>query len=285
MTVKKLLGWLLALIPIPALCLDTALTGAQLDLRPQLGLGDAHLHIAAAATQDSEIAPATAQSADNAEFPHLEIPAEPDWDGITSDTKLFLLYQVAVVGVLYLMPESVSQWDDEDKSGNIFGKWDNNVNSLRKDSDDWAINFIGHPYFGAVYYVRARHRGFDRQASFWYGLIMSTIYEYGIEALFEPVSIQDMIFTPVGGAVMGEYFMIGHENIKRGIAARGYARTRDKVGLFFTDPLGAINDKVNQWFGTSDEQAARLELYPMLSARDDTLSSLEVRGVQAFYRW
>lgn len=258
---------------------------SEIEQRPQLGLGDEHPQIAAADSQDSETGASTGQPLYDPEFPHLLIPTEPDWDGIKQDTKLFLLYQVGVVGVLYLMPQSVSQWDDEDKSGNIFRKWDDNVNNLRKDKDDWAINFVGHPYFGAVYYVRARHRGFDRRSSFWYGAIMSTIYEYGIEALFEPVSVQDMIFTPVGGAIVGEYLMIGREKIKRGVATRGYARTRDKVGLFFTDPLGTINEKVNRWFGNDAEQAARLELYPMLSARGADLGSMELRGIQAFYRW
>ncbi len=285
MTVRQILGLLLALVPLPAMCLDTALMASEFEPRPQLGLGDEHLQIAAADNRDSETGAPIGQPLYDPEFPHLSLPTEPDWDGIKRDTKLFLLYQVAVVGVLYLMPQSVSQWDDEDKSGNIFRKWDDNVSNLRKDKDDWAINFVGHPYFGAVYYVRARHRGFDRPSSFWYGAIMSTIYEYGIEALFEPASVQDMIFTPVGGAIVGEYLMIGREKIKRGVAARGYARTRDTVGLFFTDPLGALNEKVNRWLGNDDEQAVRLELYPLLSARGADLSSMELRGIQAFYRW
>lgn len=293
MTVRKFLGLLLALIPLPGLCLDPLpLSATGQTPPPPLGLEQQYLQLATAETPNSELQAAEIQAPEAVapntavpEYPNLSIPNQPDWEGLKDDTKLFILYQLGMVGILYLMPESVSQWDEEDKTGNIFRKWDDNVTSVRKDPDDWAINFIGHPYFGAVYYVRARHRGFTRPNSFWYALAMSTIYEYGIEALFEPVSVQDLIFTPIGGAIMGEYFMIGAENIRRGIAERGYARTRDKVGLFFTDPLGAINEKVNQWFGNTDEQQARLELYPMLSVPKADLSAIELHGVQALYRW
>ena len=282
----QLLGLLLALIPVPGLCLDAPLPlHTAVAERPKLGLNHDYLQLAAA--DDLTLttpAPPSVTSYDP-EFPNLFIPAEPDWEGIKQDTKLFLLYQLGVVGALYLMPESISKWSTEDKTGNVFDKWNDNVNNLRKDKDEWGINYIGHPYFGSVYYVRARHRGLDRQDSFWYAAIMSTIYEYGIEALFEPVSIQDLIFTPVGGAVIGEYFMIGREKMKRNIAAKGYSDTSDKVLLFFTDPLGAINKKVNQWFGNTESDQARLDLFPLVSLDQNNGHNVELMGVQAMYRW
>ncbi len=286
MTLRMFLGFLLALTPLPGMCLTPApLSHASFTERPKLGLSDEYLQLAAAENLETDMPVQMETNAYDSEFPNLLIPTEPDKSGLIRDTKLFLLYQVAVVGVLYMMPESVSQWSEDDKNGNVFGKWDENVNNLRKDKDDWGINFIGHPYFGAVYYVRARHRGYDRQDSFLYATIMSTIYEYGIEALFEPVSIQDLIFTPIGGAVMGEYFMIAREKIKRNIAAKGYADTSDKVNLFFTDPLGTINAKVNKMFGHKENDQARLELYPMVRINSTDHSSMELQGIQAFYRW
>lgn len=284
MTVRKILGLLLALIPVPGLCLDSTLP-LQLAVaeHPKLGVDQDYIQLAAADVQTS--ATKTSDNIYNPEYPNLFIPTAPDRDGLAADTKLFLLYQLSVVGILYLMPESVSQWDDEDKTGNIFRKWDDNVNNLRKDTDDWGINYIGHPYFGATYYVRARHRGYTRQNSFWYAAVMSTIYEYGIEALFEPASIQDMIFTPVGGAIVGEYLMVGREKLKRNIAIKGYSNTSDKVLLFFTDPLGSINAKVNQWFGHDEANQARLELFPMISLEQGSTHNIELKGVHATYRW
>ncbi len=286
MTVRNILGLLLALIPVPGLCLDSAAP-----LQPavteqlQLGLSHDYLHLAAADDLSLSTAKTTSLKGYAPEYPSLFIPVEPDRDGLADDTKLFLLYQLGVVGTLYLMPESISKWSTEDKTGNIFDKWNDNVNNLRKDKDEWGINYIGHPYFGSAYYVRARHRGYDRQDSFWYSAIMSTIYEYGIEALFEPVSIQDLIFTPVGGAVVGEYFMIGREKMKRNIAARGYRTTSDSVLLFLTDPLGSINTKVNQWFGKDEEDQSSLELVPMIGLNQNNNHTIELMGVQAMYRW
>ena len=280
-----ILGFLLAFTPLPGLCLNPIpLTQTDTPEKPKLGLSDEYLHLAAADDPNTN-KPLNKTSLLNPEFPYLQIPAEPDRSGLIDDSKLFLLYQVAIVGVIYLMPESISKWGEDDKKGNIFDKWKENVNNLRKDKDDWAINFIGHPYFGAVYYVRARHRGYDRESSLWYSAIMSTIYEYGIEAVFEPVSIQDLIFTPIGGAIMGEYFMIARENIKRNIAAQGYTTTSDKVKLFFTDPLGSINAKVNRMFGHKENDQARLELMPLIRVDQSDNSSMELQGIQAFYRW
>ena len=195
--------------------------------------------------------------------PNLAIPDKADWAGLGQDTELFLLYQVAIVGVIYFLPESVSQWDEEAKGGNPFKKWDNNVSDLRRDTDKWGINYVMHPYFGGTYYVRARNRGFSRNGSFWYAAGMSTLYEYGIEAVFESPSVQDLIFTPVGGAVVGEYFMIGRQKILNHIAATGEQTAWDSLGLFLTDPIGVINRKVMESFGR--QYGARLELQPILS--------------------
>jgi len=276
---------LLVSLSLPSLCLGDLSPYHSLAYTAAAQPQDGALWLA---TLDQEQAPGvssdpTTATADQQEFPHLNLPSSPDHEGLMHDSKLFLLYQVGVVGVLYLMPQSVSQWGDDQKNGNVFRKWDDNVNNLRKDHDDWTINYIGHPYFGSVYYVRARQRGFDRPDSLWYGVVMSTIYEYGIEAIFEPVSIQDLIFTPVGGAVIGEYFMTARENIMRDVSNRGYATTGDNVKLFFTDPLGVINKKVDKLIGYKE---ASLDLMPLFS-RDgvDQHSMPALVGLQAHVSW
>lgn len=281
------MGLLLACLPIPGLCLSDA--PKQATASSSLAYTQPHadsLHLAALDAQAAPPQLGTSQpavTADQLEFPHLNLPNSPDHKGLMHDTNLFLLYQVGVVGVLYLMPQSVSQWGDDQKSGNIFDKWHDNVNNLRKDHDDWEINYIGHPYFGSVYYVRARQRGFDRQDSLWYSVAMSTIYEYGIEAIFEPASIQDLIFTPVGGAIVGEYFMTARENIMRDVTQKGYATTGDNVKLFFTDPIGVINRKVDKAFGHKE---ANLDLMPLFSRdQTDQHSMPALVGVQAHVSW
>jgi hypothetical protein len=100
------------------------------------------------------------------------------------------------------------------------------------------VNYIGHPYFGATYFIRARERGFDRIDSFLYAAVASAIYEFGVEAIFERPSFQDLIVTPVGGALLGGFVFEPFRNwIKRKPELKWY----DHVGLIVTDPIGALN--------------------------------------------
>ena len=289
MKFATLAGLLLFGFPLAGLCIESPSSDTlfRLDHRPQT---TGHLDISlnsvgiASASQANNVTDTEQRPSLN-----ISIPDEPDWEGLKQDTKLFMLYQVAMVGVIYFMPESLSQWDDDAKNGNPLKKWDDNVNDLRRDGDDWGINYIGHPYFGATYYVRARNRGFDRQGSFWYSVAMSTIYEYGIEAVFEPVSVQDLVFTPVGGAVIGEYFMIGRQKIINRVTATGEQSAWDTLGLFLTDPIGVINKKVMKTFGR--EYNAKLELQPIISPaflqRDSENKNKAdaIYGVQAQVTW
>jgi len=99
----------------------------------------------------------------------------------------------------------VTKWTDEQKRTTV-NKWADNVQSAAWDHDPAWVNYLGHPYFGATYYIRARERGLGEFGSFWYSAFLSALYEYGIEAFFEPPSYQDLIVTPVGGLLVGSLF-------------------------------------------------------------------------------
>lgn len=286
-----ILGLALCLAPFPASCLEFDWAPGSFTLETTLAQNEDPGLPAVSVSPD-----ATAPSSEPKSLPDnhrilsngmvLSIPEQADWEGLKQDTKLFLLYQVGVVGVLYFMPESVSKWKPENKEGNIFRKWDDNVNNLRRDHDDWEVNYLGHPYFGAVYYVRARYRGYSREQSLGYATVMSTIYEYGIEALFEPASVQDLVFTPIGGAVLGEYFMVGRQKILNRIEATGEKTWTDSMALFFTDPLGVINEGVMRTFG----KQSRLEVFPAaIPAGDSTDKSISLAahniGVVGLFQW
>ncbi len=175
---------------------------------------------------------------------------EPDSKGLRRDTVYFLGYQWAVIGLLYLAPESVSGWTDEDKEeGYDFSKWRYNVTHPQWDKDDFYLNYIVHPYWGASYYVRARERGYNDVQSFWYSFLLSCIFEFGAEALAEPVSIQDFFITPIGGTILGRYFMDVRADIRTREAELGYRKTGDKWLWVLTDPLGAMNRQVDKLFG------------------------------------
>jgi Domain of unknown function (DUF3943) len=182
----------------------------------------------------------------------------PDLKGLKRDTWYFLGYQFAVVGVLYALPESVTNFD-KDTAG--LSKWWDNVTNPHRDEDDAYLNWITHPYWGAAYYVRGRERGLSRWQSFGYSALLSTLYEYGAEAFFEKPSYQDLWITPVIGSLLGEFvFSPLRESIK---AKPGGPDGMDKFLLVLTDPLGAANELTDRIFGVETQ----VSLVPMGAAR------------------
>ncbi len=181
-----------------------------------------------------------------------------DRTGLKRDTYHFLGYQLVSIGILYILPENMSGWSDEQKEEYSLSRWWYNVRHPTWDSDDFFINYVTHPYWGAAYFVRARERGYTNRESFWYSAMLSAMYEFGAEALFEQPSIQDLIVTPVLGSLLGRYFMGVREDTEYGAVERGYRTTKDKWILGLTDPLGFMNGYVDKWLGLD----ADLQLRP-----------------------
>lgn len=139
------------------------------------------------------------------------------------DKKTYLLtsfggtlgFMVIGAGVLYLMPQSVTNWNREDIN-NLGSNWLEHVKKPVFDKDDWVLNYVMHPYFGAIYYMQAREAGYEYWQSFLYSAAMSTFFwEFGIEAFAEYPSIQDLIVTPVIGSLVGELFYQASYSIKK----------------------------------------------------------------------
>jgi len=169
-----------------------------------------------------------------------------DWPGLKRDTLYFVGCQLAVTGLLYVMPESVSGWTSEQKRSFTFNKWVEKVKETGFDEDDWYLNYLVHPYWGATYYVRARERGLNKFHSFLYSAFLSSLYEFGVEAFFEPPSIQDLIITPCAGSLLGMYF----EKIREKIKAKGDQQSwYDKMVLVLTDPLGTVSKYTDRMLG------------------------------------
>lgn len=180
-----------------------------------------------------------------------------DFNGLRRDTAYFFGYQFVIVGLLYVLPESVSAWTEEQKEEYTFEKWKNNVTHPRWDPDEWYINYVLHPYWGLTYYTRGRERGLTESGAFWYSFTLSSIYEFGLEALFEPVSVQDVIFTPVLGSALGWYL----EDYRREIKSQREFSGWDKTVLIATDPLGSLNTIVDNLFGAGVESEMELRSF------------------------
>ena len=196
------------------------------------------------------------------------LPAEasegPDLDGLKKDTAYFLIYQFSIIGALWVAPESISGWSDETKDDFSFQQYKDKVSKVVWDKDDWWINYILHPYWGGVYYVRAQERGFGPKGSFLYAVTLSSLYEFGAEAFFENPSIQDLIVTPVAGYFVGKYFM----DVRAGIEKKPLSERSgtDTFIMVMTDPMGAMNRKVESWFGKESEVTLR----PMIGPQFET---------------
>ena len=167
-----------------------------------------------------------------------------DWSGVKRDTLYFLGYQAVVVAVLYALPDEQTRFDKENAG---FNKWRENVTNPVWDEDEAYLNYVLHPYWGATYYIRGRERGLTRWQSFGYSALLSSLYEFGAEAFFEPVSYQDLIVTPVIGSLLGEFvFSPLRDHIR---AKPGGPDRLDQVLLVLTDPMGAVNEVFDRLFG------------------------------------
>ena len=224
----------------------------------------------------------------------INIPLDPErsalnppvgrWFGryslLARDMGYLVVPASVILGLLYIAPESISNWDEEDKDNSLsdLGSkwWDNVSNGPVWDEDDWWLNWIGHPYWGAAYYIHARHYAYSRLESFWYSFFVSNVlYEYGVEAFAEEPSIQDLISTPVGGWLVGEFIfipleakIIANDNTLFG------SRVLGKTTRFLMDPLGSIIRPLRRFThrkrGTRSDnpsafkQEVPLSIYPMI---------------------
>ena len=173
---------------------------------------------------------------------------------LVEDTVYLQVILISAVGVLVLLPESISKWDiSELQESSLSERWVKNVTTKPVwDEDEWAINYIGHPVSGAVYYTMARNDGLSIFESAAFSTIMSTFFwEYGYESFAETPSIQDLIVTPLIGSFMGEGMhqleLILDEN--KGViwGSKGLG----SFSYFLLDPLGNIAGGMSDFFDVS----------------------------------
>jgi hypothetical protein len=104
------------------------------------------------------------------------------------------------------------------------------------DTNLFNTNAVAHPVGGAIYYQVARGNGLSAAASFLTSVIGSTIWEYFVEFNEKP-STNDMILTPVGGAVIGEAtYRLGR------LFANSSPNLGNCVGALLFAPIAAVND-------------------------------------------
>ncbi|MGO1190461.1 MULTISPECIES: DUF3943 domain-containing protein [Vibrio] len=195
---------------------------------------------------------------DNNSIPrYLQTSDERDWEYLLDQTYTILGLSVATVGLMTLLPESVTKWDSEQRSLSGLGnKWKENVSEGPVwDEDAHYLNYVMHPYFGGVYYTVARHSGFNEFDSFLYSFTMSTFFwEYGVEAFAEVPSWQDLFITPFFGAMVGEgMYKMEHYLITEMDSEIFGSTTLGVISLFFLNPVGHIHHWVTDSWGADAE--------------------------------
>lgn len=165
-----------------------------------------------------------------------------------SQTKSIFAYGFVAFGILVALPEESTGWE---KDSDIFAKWVDNVkNSPEWDRNDFVYNYVGHAYFGGVYYQVARKSGYRQWDAFFYTFMMSTFYwEYGVEAFAEVPSIQDIVYTPFAGWIYGEWAYQTEMGIRERDNKVLGSRLLGGLSLILLDPVDSAGRGVNRIFG------------------------------------
>ncbi len=180
-----------------------------------------------------------------------------DWHRMWINTSVLCGAFVGTLFVLECLPEDATSWNRASiQETPLFQRWYRNifVRNPEWDHDNFVFNYVLHPYAGAAYYMSARSCGFSMWGSLLYSAAISTIgWEFGIEAFMERPSYQDIVITPVAGAVFGELMYRG----KRAIVERGYdllgSTFLGRAVCFLLDP---VNEVIDIFRGNPARQAA-----------------------------
>ena len=160
---------------------------------------------------------------------------------IKKRTKFLIVLCVALMGFLSVLPNDVTNWNRSDEKSTLEW-WEYSVTHPPVlDEDRLFFNYVGHPLGGSWYYLLARDAGLTPFQAFVYSAFASTIiWEYGVEAPAERPSIQDLIITPVAGALVG---MVAEKILNR-IKAKDRkvlgSKILGEVVIFLIDPLTSI---------------------------------------------
>jgi len=146
---------------------------------------------------------------------------------------------VELVGIttLIFLPKEVTGWSHDWAPD----AWRNMKRSLSRlpvwDDDDWQLNYIGHPIAGSYYYNSLRSQNASIFHSFLFAAAQSFIWEYFIEATAEKPSTQDLIVTPIAGAILGESVHLLTMNMRR----NGF-NFFEKIFVLIFNPMFVLNN-------------------------------------------
>ena len=112
------------------------------------------------------------------------------------------LINVSIVQSVFVIGYIAGQYETIRDEGS-FKNWYTNIGKTHFDKDSYDYNIITHVGNAHYAYLFYRSRGYTKINSFALTTIGSTIFEYLIETVTEPPSVQDLWQTPVLGSLLG----------------------------------------------------------------------------------
>lgn len=115
---------------------------------------------------------------------------------------------------------------------------ENFKHGFKWDNDQLGTNTFLHPYNGSLYYGAARANGFNFWQSELFAIGGSAMWELFMEC--EYPSTNDIIATPIGGAVLGEVLFRASDAVLDDRSG-GLERFEREVAAFILSPLRGVN--------------------------------------------
>lgn len=182
----------------------------------------------------------------------LTIEGQQDkYTPLKEKTKYVVMTQAALLGMLIMLPESLSKWDKAEinRIGPLKHWEKHTFHAPVIDHDRMWVN-ASHAFLaGNGYHMMCRNLGYSPLECLGYSAVMSTMHEMALETFAEYPSIQDLIVTPLGGFVFGE----GSYHIQLLIRANDSkvlgSKILGRIILVSINPLGKVVDTMETLFG------------------------------------
>jgi hypothetical protein len=178
--------------------------------------------------------------------PQASQPALPERFRALQEKSAYVgLVDAGMLMVMRQLPATFTKWTaDRYTEETPLRQWQKHISTPPVMDNDIPMVNISHAYSGSGYYTLCRNTPeFSGQETqhmlecLGYAVVMSTLWEYLPEAFMEVPSIQDLVVTPLGGAVLGELFyqlqqkIMAHDRQLFGSAALG------SVAIVLLNPL------------------------------------------------
>ncbi len=192
----------------------------------------------------------------DSKLPTIAPMMDSKYEKIYTDSAYLQFFGAASIGIIAMLPEGISKWSEEDKKvasiDSLLKKHSDHINEGPIwDEDEWAVNYIGHPVSGSFYYVWGRQVGLNWGESTVLSALMSTFFwEYGWESFAETASIQDIVSTPLLGAIMGEGANYLYDKVMQNDGMVYDSVILGSVARALLNPIGELNSHFDNLFDT-----------------------------------